>query len=114
MDKLENVLRDALLRVNNLETMWDDSSNSDVKDVRDTGRDIRALNKKRRCSYASSVTGHSDAGFSCYSDSRLSDLEVGKLKRWVAEKNREDRKYNIVIKRTLEKEGDQELTGERE
>lgn len=35
---------------------------------------------------------------SCGNESRLSDREVGRLKRWVTEKDREERKKNIVIK----------------
>jgi len=38
---------------------------------------------------------------SIWSEDKLSSKEVGLIKKWVAEKDRSDRKENIVIKRIM-------------
>lgn len=61
---------------------------------REDGRSIYSYRSGR-----SSVTGRSSGG------SRLSDREVDKIKRWVVEKDREERRCNIIIKGVRVPEG---------
>lgn len=52
---------------------------------------------ERRSNYSRGIGSYTESVMTC-SEDRLSNREIGKIKRWVSEKEKEKRRCNIVIK----------------
>lgn len=100
----EERLREIERKLIDLENRWIGwLERSERGENRENVTDIESESEEQRSASVSRFSnrsrwGSSYAGSSVMSEDRLSNREVGKLKRWIKDKEKEDRRNNVAIK----------------